>query len=112
MSKADLDKIHEKMLEELKDSGGRIDAIFCCTDIKTKPDNCRKPGIAMAEYACQQFPEIKLSHSIMIGDTTSDIVFGKMAGMKTVQIGIEIIDSEPDMQFKSLYQFAKYCTNQ
>ncbi len=112
MSKNDLDKVHEKMLLDLKESGGRIDAIYCCTDVKTTTDNCRKPGSFMAESARKQFPEIQFSHSLMVGDTSSDILFGKQAGMKTVQIGNEVLTTAPDMQFKSLYQFARYCINQ
>lgn len=47
----------------------------------------RKPGIGMALQAQKDFPEINFAKSIMVGDSGSDIEFGKNAGMKTIFIG-------------------------
>ena len=97
------------MLQTISEAGGKIDHVFCCTDLKTKPDNCRKPNRWMADEACRMFPEINLGKAVMVGDTASDIAFGKNLGMKTIQIGVEESPLAPDLQFQSLYQFAKYC---
>jgi histidinol phosphatase-like enzyme len=40
----------------------------------------------MALEAQRQFPEIDFSKAIMVGDTDSDIRFGKELGMKTVLV--------------------------
>lgn len=109
MPQKELEKIHTIMLQTISEAGGKIDHIFCCTDLKTKPDNCRKPNRWMADEACRMFPEINLGKAVMVGDTASDIAFGKNLGMKTIQIGVEESPLAPDLQFQSLYQFAKYC---
>ena len=108
MTKIVLDEIHQWMQQEVKKQNGRIDAVFCCTDLKSDKDNCRKPAIAMAKLAQQAFPEIDFEKSIMLGDTESDIQFGKNAGMKTILIGDEKCSLVPDMQFNSLLDFALF----
>lgn len=109
MKTQDLDSIHSKMLEEIENHGGRIDRIYFCPDLADKADNCRKPGIKMAEQAQKDFPEIDFSKSIMAGDTESDMLFGKSAGMKTILIQNtnEIINKKLiDFEFNSLIDFA------
>ncbi|MCK9453117.1 MAG: HAD family hydrolase [Bacteroidales bacterium] len=108
MSKIALDEIHQWMLQEIKRNNGRIDAVFCCTDLKSDKKNCRKPTTIMAQQAQQAFPEIDFEKSIMLGDTESDIQFGKNAGMKTILIGDEKCSLIPDMQFDSLLDFALF----
>jgi histidinol phosphatase-like enzyme len=61
----------------------------------------------MAYFAKEDFPEIDLSKSIMVGDMNSDIEFGKNAGMKTVFIGDNDLKLNPDSRYNSLYDFAK-----
>ncbi|MDY0076388.1 MAG: HAD family hydrolase [Bacteroidales bacterium] len=108
MTKIVLDEIHQWMLQEIKRNNGRIDAVFYCTDLKSNKENCRKPTIIMAQQAQQKFPELDFEKSIMIGDTESDIQFGKNAGMKTILIGNENCSLIPDMQFNSLLDFALF----
>jgi histidinol phosphatase-like enzyme len=60
----------------------------------------------MAIMAKQKFPEIDFVKSIMVGDTESDIMFGKNAGMITVQIGQEATIVTPDFRLGSLEEFA------
>jgi len=60
----------------------------------------------------EDFPEIDFSRSVMIGDSLSDMIFGKQLGMITVFIDgkeEEIIKEEYiDYKFGSLYEFATY----
>lgn len=109
MTCEDLEEIHRKMLEEIENQGGRVDKVYFCPDLAGKADSCRKPGIKMAEQAQKDFPNIDFSNSIMIGDTESDMLFGKNAGMKTILISTsdEIINNKlVDFKFSSLYEFA------
>ena len=111
MTIADLDAIHEKMLAGIEDKGGRIDAIFYATSIDDD-DPVRKPNVGMAFKAMQQFPEIDLSRSIMIGTNISDMEFGRNAGMYTIFLKTTIPDivlPHPaiDLAFNSLSDFAK-----
>jgi len=87
MTEEQLKSIHEKMVSHIEKAGGRVDAIYYCTDLKDKPGNCRKPSVEMFENAQKDFPEIVASKSIMAGDSQSDMDFGKKAGMFTVFIG-------------------------
>lgn len=107
MHEAQLNEIHSKFKDEVFANSGKIDAIYYCGDLVTKPDNCRKPGIKMAEKAKNDFPEIDFNKSIMIGDSASDIMFGKNAGMKTVlKKSEEIVDAVADIEVNSLLEFA------
>jgi D-glycero-D-manno-heptose 1,7-bisphosphate phosphatase len=86
-TEADLQDIHHRMLEEVVAAGGRIDACYFCPHLQDAPDcNCRKPLPGMALQAKAQFPEIVFSKSVLVGDSVSDIQFGKNLGMHTVHI--------------------------
>lgn len=105
MTTEDLHFIHSKLKEDVVKRGGRIDAIYFCPDLATKPNNCRKPSIKMALQATKDFPEIDFSKSIMAGDTLSDMQFGRHAGMKTIYIksnDTNIPESEYEQSFPSL----------
>lgn len=108
MTHARLDEIHQWMLLEVRKNKGRIDAVFFCTDLAAESNNCRKPATYMAQQAQQAFSEIDFEKSIMLGDTETDIQFGKNAGMKTILIGDEKCSLVPDMQFNSLLDFALF----
>lgn len=113
MTKADLEFIHAEMLREVRKFGGRIHAIYAATDLVDNDIHLlRKPQIGMALKAKKDFTEIDFSKSIMVGDTGSDMRFGKNAGMKTVFVGDDskITEKEKllvDLRFESLREFAK-----
>lgn len=98
MTLQDVDSIHDFMKKEIEAQKGRIDAIYVCPQLKSDPNNFRKPSPRMAYMAQHDFPEINLEKSIMIGDSNSDIEFGRNAGMYTILIGDE---------FESLFEFVK-----
>jgi len=87
MTETSLKNIHRKMVDEITSSEGRIDAIYYCTDLKSRVPNCRKPSVTMFEKAKHDFPDIEASKCIMAGDSQSDMEFGKNAGMFSVFIG-------------------------
>lgn len=89
MTETTLNDIHDFMKREIAGAGGRLDAIYCCTDLASQKDHCRKPGISMARKAKKDFPEIDFHKSIMVGDTSSDMEFGRNAGMFNVLVGVE-----------------------
>ncbi|MCF6171988.1 MAG: HAD family hydrolase [Bacteroidales bacterium] len=112
MTVDDLELVHDKMLTEIEQAGGRIDAVYYCTDLDEKPLNCRKPSPFMAQKALVEFPDIELEKCLMAGDTDSDLQFGHNSGMKTVYINTrgESVDcSLYDATFSSLAEFAQYC---
>lgn len=66
----------------------------------------RKPNPGMALKAKSDFPQMDFSKSIMVGDTDSDIEFGRNLGMKTVYVSHEgSRNDEADLIVDSLLDF-------
>lgn len=84
MSKMDVDLIHDNMRKELLRYGAKITAIYYCPALASDNDPCRKPETGMGLQAQADFPEIDFSKSVMVGDSDSDILFGRALGMNTV----------------------------
>ena len=108
----DLHIIHKNMLQEFEKNNIHIHAVFFAPQLKSENSEMRKPAIGMALKAKQIFKNISLENSVMVGDTVSDMQFGKNAGMKTIFIkhenDKEIIDEKLiDYTFNSLLSFAK-----
>lgn len=82
----DLDKIHIDMLDLVKKAGGRIDSIYYCPNLAKENPPCRKPNTGMAFEAKADYPEIDFKKSVMVGDSVSDIEFGKNLGMYLVYV--------------------------
>lgn len=81
MTMQDLEDIHSCMLAEIEKTGGRIDRIYVCTAIDST-DPMRKPSPGMVRQALRDFPDINLTHSVMIGDMPSDAEFARNAGIR------------------------------
>lgn len=113
-------EINRRMEELLAQKGAYLDDIFACPH---HPDRgfpgenkaykikceCRKPGIGMIKEATNKY-NIDLKKSYLIGDTTTDIMTGKNAGLKTilVQTGLGGQDGkynvEADYKVPDLYK--------
>ena len=111
MTDADLANIHENMIQSISELGGRIDAIFYCSDLDNESYN-RKPQPGMAHQAKDKFPLIDFSKSIMVGNRMSDMEFGRNAGMHTVYLATTnpeapFPDTKIDDRFDHLLQFAQ-----
>lgn len=109
MSEHDLHKVHQFMLSEIEKIGGKIDAVYFSPYRAEENHPMRKPHTGMALKAKEDFPDIDFEKSIMVGDSESDMEFGKRCGMKTVFIG----NSYPqniyvDFTFRSLKEFTEH----
>lgn len=107
----DLETIHTNMTREIEAAGGRIDAIFYCPDLNDDSPN-RKPNPGMGRQAISRFPEINPAQSIMVGNTLSDMGFGRNLGTHTVFVNTTHPDTDPtdfriDLMTDSLIHFAK-----
>lgn len=114
MNLDDLKAIHQHMTAQVVAEGGRIDKIYACTALDDNDHN-RKPNTGMAEQAVQDYPEIDLKRSVMVGNNLSDMEFGKKAGMHTVFLtsthaAYELPHDLIDEQFSSLQHWAKNLT--
>ena len=111
MTVADLDNIHTNMLAQMQATGGRIDKVYYCSDLPDDSIN-RKPNPGMAFQAIQDFTDIDLSKSLIVGNRISDMGFGRNGGMQTVFVTTthpETPFPNPliDLRFNSLLDFAK-----
>ncbi|MCP9750357.1 HAD-IIIA family hydrolase [Ferruginibacter sp. HRS2-29] len=108
---ADLEEIHTNMKAAVEDAGGRIDAIYFCSDLEdTSPG--RKPNPGMGLQAAKDIPSIDLSKAIMVGNTSSDMQFGRNLGVYTVFLPttrpeVDLNDERIDAVFPSLLAFAQ-----
>ena len=101
--KEDLELIHKNMLYEIAYHGGKIDKVYFSPYLKSENHPFRKPGIGMALKAKEDISTINFKQSIMVGDSMSDMEFGRNAGMKTIYISEEITENDKiDFNFKSL----------
>ncbi len=103
--------IHQNMLTEIENSGGKIDKVYFCPDLDENSPN-RKPNAGMALQAKQDFPEIDFSRSIMVGNTLGDMQFGRNIGAVTVFLPTtrpesEHTDERIDTVYTSLLHFAQ-----
>ncbi len=107
----DLNKVHDFMQTQLAKENARIDKIYFCPALNgDNRYNCRKPDIGMALQAKNDFPEIDFSKSVMVGDSMSDMEFGRKLGMYTVFIAEDSLKANKnkdliDTHHASLFNF-------
>lgn len=76
-------QIHSELQKLLLARGTSIDGFYFCPHNHAECD-CRKPMPGLFKDAMADFPEIAAETSVMIGDSLSDIEFGRRLGMRTV----------------------------
>ena len=108
MTERNLFEVHDYMTKEIEKSGGQITAIFFAPQLASENSDYRKPNTGMGLKAKELYPSIDFNKCIMIGDSNSDIEFGKKLGMITVKIGEELSTNEnADYNCKSLVECIK-----
>ncbi len=117
MSEEDLADIHARMIQQIEAGGGSIDRIYHAPDLAENDHRgWRKPRPGMALQAAKDFPDINLVKSIVIGDSLSDMKFGRNAGMKTVWVAdLAKPNPEPnlvDVRLRGLPEFTQAILDQ
>ncbi len=108
----DLELIHTNMVKEFEKAGGRIDKIYYSIDFESDSPS-RKPNPGMGLQAQKDFPEIDFLKSIMIGNTLSDMKFGRNLNiginifLPTTRKDVELTNPDIDMVFDDLISVAK-----
>lgn len=87
MSEKDLELVHSHFLDLLQKEKGKVDSIYHAPQLAELDSQERKPNTGMALKAKNDFPSINFEKSVMIGDSVSDMQFGKALGMSTIFIG-------------------------
>ncbi len=83
MTMEDLREINGNMRAAVVENGGRIDRVYASTAV-TDDDHNRKPNTGMGLQAQEDFPAIDFKKSVMVGNSISDMEFGKRLSMHTV----------------------------
>lgn len=86
----DVEAIHIAFQNLLLSFGAHVDAFYFCPH-NDGQCNCRKPLPGLYELAVSAYPDINSESSVMIGDSLSDIEFGRGIGMLTV-----LVDGNPE----------------
>jgi D-glycero-D-manno-heptose 1,7-bisphosphate phosphatase len=86
MDEADLAAVHARLHELLRRYEARVDGILHCPHERATCD-CRKPGTLMLRRAQDSLGLTTLRHTVMIGDSSSDVEAGQRAGARTVLLG-------------------------
>lgn len=116
LTEKELKTVHDHMLNEITATGGRIDRIYVSTDLKNTGSFTRKPAVGMGLAARKEFPSIRFRHSIMVGDTFSDMLFGHRLGMLTVLASNDSYEIKrsaeiTNLRFDSLLDFARFISD-
>lgn len=80
-----VDEIHRRMVEQARQAGARITAVFCCPHRPDEACDCRKPAPGLLVDAAARY-DIDLSRSVLVGDAWSDIQAGQRASCQTVLV--------------------------
>jgi histidinol-phosphate phosphatase family protein len=113
MTEGNLGIVHRFMLDEITEKDGCIDAIYYCPALESENHPDRKPNTGMALRAKLDFPEIDFTRAYIVGDSVTDMEFGKKLGMKTAYIAgkneaINIDKEFADLVFPSLIAFSEW----
>lgn len=106
MTERNLLEVHRYCAELLLENEAFIDNFYFAPNLASENSILRKPNPGMGHQAKTDFPEIDFSKSIMVGDSTSDIEFGKNLGMHTVYVTHELGFNHPtaDLTVSSLLE--------
>jgi D-glycero-D-manno-heptose 1,7-bisphosphate phosphatase len=105
-------QIHSELQNLLLARRTSIDGFYFCPHNHAECD-CRKPMTGLFKRAKADFPEISAETSVMIGDSLSDIEFGRRLGMRTIFIqgdpsrqkpSAKMADELADMRCSSLLE--------
>lgn len=110
-TQADVDEVHRHLLNILEYHGLHITNIYMCPHLAGSGCTCRKPETGLAMQAKTDYPDIDFARSVMVGDSASDMRFGRNCGMETVFIG-KVTDenrtdilADSDHIVDSIYQY-------
>lgn len=85
ISLANLDSIHQRMLDSIEKAGGKIEAVLYCPHQADEACGCRKPQPGLLFQAQRKYG-IQLENSWLIGDHLNDIEAGRRAGCRTMLV--------------------------
>ena len=80
--------IHRKMVESLAADGAVIEGVFTCPHLAAEGCACRKPRPGLIYRALNELQFlVDMPGSLLVGDSDSDILAGRAAGLRTIRVG-------------------------
>lgn len=73
--------INERVVDEVRRRGGRIDRAYLCPHSEADNCDCRKPKAGMLLRAAREM-NLDLAHSFMVGDALTDMQAAQAAGVQ------------------------------
>jgi D-glycero-D-manno-heptose 1,7-bisphosphate phosphatase len=99
MSLDDVRAVNARLSDLLAASGAWLDDMYICPHGEGECD-CRKPLPGLLLRCAAEHPDVRLTHSVMIGDVESDIAAGSAAGTRTVIIADPSTPSSADFKVR------------
>jgi D-glycero-D-manno-heptose 1,7-bisphosphate phosphatase len=118
-SASDVQTIAANLELVLREAGAHLDGFYFCPHNKQECA-CRKPLPGLFHQAVAEFPSITAETSAMVGDSLSDIEFGRRLGMLTIFIhgdpsrqkaGADTAEELADLRFPNLIEAADYLSS-
>lgn len=110
---ATLERIHDKMRQQVAAVGGTISDIFVCPHGPEDGCNCRKPQPGLFRQFAHKY-QVELKGIPAIGDSIRDIQAAKAVGAIAILVetgkGARILKRTPaiDLSFSNLYEAVQY----
>ncbi len=107
MSERDLEDVHLKMYDSMKDAGVEyFDAAFFAPYLRDANHTWRKPSNGMYMKTLDYFDDLDFDKAIMVGDSPGDMALADTVGLLKVKISNPQFNFDnQDVQFDSLKAF-------
>lgn len=74
MTKEELESVHQKMITDISNQGGRIDNIYVSTNADSNAIE-NKPNTGLADKIIKDYPYVDFNSTVVVGDSASDYLF-------------------------------------
>ncbi|MGA7649194.1 MAG: D-glycero-alpha-D-manno-heptose-1,7-bisphosphate 7-phosphatase [Thermoplasmata archaeon] len=93
-SRAEVERIHERLNELLRPHRARVDAFYYCPHAPETHCECRKPGTLLFRQARDEW-NIDMATSAIVGDRDLDVEAGRDLGLLTAVVATPGHEGEP-----------------
>src|SRR6266702_7328240 len=85
VSCATVQEIHVRMIQEIAQAGGRIEAVLCCPHLADAGCGCRKPAPGLLQRAFEEY-RVDSRQAILVGDSAKDVQTAAAVGMPAIMV--------------------------
>jgi D-glycero-D-manno-heptose 1,7-bisphosphate phosphatase len=106
MTLNDVERVNEALTERLGRSGARTDGFYVCPHANGSC-GCRKPKPGLFFQARRDYPDLCFEHTVMIGDSETDVQAASAAGARAIRLGHDGTVSAASQLFPDLVSAVK-----